>query len=1570
MGLNIAKILLRMDSKIAKALEVSRQELLDIGLRGNTLLNFNPRAHSLNIVDELSKEIYKILVEKQAPMSFLPLPKDLQKDEVQPSNLFPELFEEKGKPNRHTDNKLQTKLNQDQLDKKLLKINTEAETYYQEQGIDVLYIALGFLSWYDSENSDIERKAPLILIPVNLNRFSAQERFKLKYTEVDLGTNLTLKAKLKTDFTIELPEFDDVINIDDYFKEVNKVIKKQERWKIIENEINLGFFKFGKFQMYQDLDVKGWPEDKQPSDHPIIKSLFGDGFYDFKNENELQILDSDITPLLQSLENFHFIADADSSQTEAILKIKQGKNLVIQGPPGTGKSQTITNIIAELLSENKKILFVSEKMVALEVVKRRLDNCSIGDAVLELHSHKSNKKAVLEELKRTLELGEPKIKNREYQISQYKETQKKLDSYSDAIKEKILNSDLNFVKAVGCLIRYKSSIKDIEKIDLQIHSLENWSKEKYFNSIKLIEELVVYIEEYGVPNKNHFSESTITYFSPVDKSIIEECISLILNDFNETNKSVKKVLELIPLKCEFSILETNRLLTFIKHLKQRPDINEVDYSSDVWLKKGKEIKLLIEEGLELDKIYSEYSSIFIDEAFSFDLIGLRTTFLTKGSKWWNFLSSEYNKAKNTLRGLLNTKPQSNLKSIELIDSILKYQKLKKDIQRKDELGSTIFKGKWNGVDSNWKELQIIFNWLKELYDEIQNNKISYEIPNLLGELKKENVIIFGKEISNYITNLTSNLDLLYEKIEIKRDYKKINFSLLENQISNMQNNTHLLFEIARFNTIREKLINNDLGAIAGLGFSWSNKPLALLKLFQFNYYNSLVNFAYEEKEAIKYFDNISHLKTIKEFKKFDEELSYFAQESLTLRHYNNLPNINAPGEMALIRRETNKKKRHIPIRQLLLKAGNAIQQIKPVFMMSPMSVATFLKQGALEFDLVIFDEASQVKVVDALIPILRGKQIVVVGDSKQMPPTDFFSRTFENEENEDENLTGDIESVLGMFLVQGADESMLKWHYRSRHDSLINVSNQEFYDGRLMIFPSSGTDEKATGLRYNCIPNSIYERGTSRTNPIEAREVAKAVLKHAKYSPELTLGVVAFSTAQRDCIIMELERLRRLDATFEKFFSKTNLEDFFVKNLENVQGDERDIIFISIGYGKTAHRKVTGNFGPVNREGGERRLNVLITRARLGMEVFCNFSADDLETKSTTPFGVKALKSFLKYAETGVLENNKETGKETDSPFEDQVIRAIKQLGYDVEPQVGSAGFFIDIAVIDPVKKGKYILAVECDGASYHSSANARDRDRLRQNVLENMGWKFHRIWSTDWFRTQKKQVVILKEAIEKAILESKNKIESKELVEEGIYEIPRKEVKDIVLKKKKYQLLLQISNIDTSYDILYLSDEIVAKYILEIVSYEGAIHIKDAAKRITDSYYIGRVGNRIFSKITTGAEYGHRNMKFYFSNNIIYKDESKIVEIRDRSEVPNNLKHIEHIPKEEIQSAIIKTIEMAFSITEQEVISEALSMMGFNRATSKSSDIVNKEITNLLKGKSIAIMNEKLFIENEKSNN
>ena len=421
--------------------------------------------------------------------------------------------------------------------------------------------------------------------------------------------------------------------------------------------------------------------------------------------------------------------------------------------------------------------------------------------------------------------------------------------------------------------------------------------------------------------------------------------------------------------------------------------------------------------------------------------------------------------------------------------------------------------------------------------------------------------------------------------------------------------------------------------------------------------------------------------------------------------------------------------------------------------MSPLSIAKFVPPGAIHFDLVIFDEASQVRPVDALGAILRAGQAVVVGGSKQLPPTSFFDRmTDRDTDTEETTATADLESILGMFCASGAPERMLRWHYRSRHESLIAVSNHEFYDNRLVLFPSPDAQRKETGLRFHHEAGTCYERGVrKRFNAGEASVVADAVMEHAKQRPDLTLGVAAFSLSQARRIEDEVELRRRADPSTETFFACHPEEPFFVKNLENVQGDERDVVLISVGYGRMEGGHMPMNFGPLNQEGGERRLNVLITRARRRHEVHANFVADDLDLDRTNARGVEALKTFLKYAETGLLDVPKASGQEADSPFEEAVADALRARGHTVAHQVGSAGFFIDLAVVDARQRGRYLLGIECDGATYHSARSARDRDRLRQQVLEGLGWTIHRIWSTDWFMHRKRELERVEEAIRRA---------------------------------------------------------------------------------------------------------------------------------------------------------------------------------------------------------------------------
>jgi very-short-patch-repair endonuclease len=449
-------------------------------------------------------------------------------------------------------------------------------------------------------------------------------------------------------------------------------------------------------------------------------------------------------------------------------------------------------------------------------------------------------------------------------------------------------------------------------------------------------------------------------------------------------------------------------------------------------------------------------------------------------------------------------------------------------------------------------------------------------------------------------------------------------------------------------------------------------------------------------------------------------------------------------DLGLVTHEIKKQKRHIPIRQLVSRAGAALQAMKPCFMMGPLSVAQYLSPGKVRFDLIVMDEASQLKPEDAIGAIARGGQIVIVGDPKQLPPTNFFQR-LAMEEEEDPRPDGatvveESESILDVASTLYQPVRRLRWHYRSKHHSLIAFSNREFYQGDLVIFPSAYHESPDLGVKYHSIANGIFEQ---RRNPREAAAIVDAVLEHMQRRPQDSLGVVALNFEQRELIEELLDSRLRTDPSATAFQARmdTKNEPLFIKNLENVQGDERDVIFISGTYGPDARGNQYQRFGPINGQTGHRRLNVLFTRARKRTEVFSSLDPDRIQAEAGSSFGLRALKKYLTFAKTGILEAPDEGADQPTNDFERSVRNVLQEKGFDAVPQIGVAGFFVDLAVRHPTRSGSYLLGVECDGASYHSGRSARDRDRLRQEILENQGWKIHRIWSTDWFKSRNAEI-------------------------------------------------------------------------------------------------------------------------------------------------------------------------------------------------------------------------------------
>lgn len=519
--------------------------------------------------------------------------------------------------------------------------------------------------------------------------------------------------------------------------------------------------------------------------------------------------------------------------------------------------------------------------------------------------------------------------------------------------------------------------------------------------------------------------------------------------------------------------------------------------------------------------------------------------------------------------------------------------------------------------------------------------------------------------------------------------------------------------------------------------------------FEFSYRNWWLKRTIGDDPILRSFSSAVHEQKIREFRQADSKFQKLTEKYIAAKLSGQIPAasgavVGAESELGRLRRELQKQRGHIPVRQLVRTLPTLLPKLKPCLLMSPLSVSQYLDAGYAQFDLVVFDEASQIPVWDAVGVIARGKQLAVVGDPKQLPPTNFFNKSSDPDEaNAGEEQVEDLESILDECLGAGMNRLSLQWHYRSRHESLITFSNLTYYNSELVTFPSPVTDDIAVKFRR---VHGVYDRGATRTNRAEAEAIVAGIEEHYLNSKKnhLTLGVVTFNQTQQVLIETLLDERRRSNSALDRAIAGRANEALFIKNLENVQGDERDVIFFSITYGPDSSGKITMNFGPLNGEGGHRRLNVAISRAREAVVIYSTLMPEQIDLARVRAAGVRDLKHYLEFAIRGaraLAAQNTVTGLDPDSPFETAVIKLLRNAGWVVHPQVGCSGYRIDLAIVDPRAPGRYLVGIECDGRAYHSGATARDRDRLRQHVLESLGWRIYRIWSTDWWLNPEREV-------------------------------------------------------------------------------------------------------------------------------------------------------------------------------------------------------------------------------------
>lgn len=1547
-------------------LEQARKNLLELGLRNNFINSRDSTLRNVRVVEESSKEVFGILIEKELTMSFHPKGKDEDEIDREFGSLFKVESLDSVSDKNLTDSILQTLHSPTDLQKRLRNMEKLAKLSIEEKGANILFLSLGFVRWYESDNSETPRISPIILVPVTIYRNSINAPYKIKYTSDEIGVNISFLEKLRSEFGIKIksPEEISTSNILKVYKDLALELKTQPRWEVLENEIRLGLYSFSKFLMYRDLDESIWPNTSKPYNHPLLAGLLSkDGFTNSgadggNNYDELdQVSYSEIYHTLPS----------DSSQQEVIFSSRDGQNLVVQGPPGTGKSQTITNIISDYLARGKKILFVAEKLAALNVVSSKLKVLGLDDLLMEIHSHKSKKKDFINELGRTLQIDQPQIKiDLEEELTDYDKVRSILNRYSHSVNQEIEETGFTPYKAFGKVISIESKIKeDALQVDLDKVELSSYSDFK--RKKEIVDEISITLKKIG-----SFKDLSYSVLSPDNYTFyeaerfitdIEKTLVQLKDEIDSIDSHAEEFIKLIEVRSLSEVKKLENTLNFLKTLdSSTEELNfvQLDQNNTGLVDCLLELYPSIEKQKEKK---SGYHQLVFDKFWNDDIHSHHSILLEHTKKWYKFLFKEYRQSKATLKSYF--KPGT---SKITDDEILKLTFLKLEIE---ELESTISNKltpdlskvstkEFSSIDHDWETLMKSIRWYNSYTIGIKESIYLKGLLPFIEELNFDQIPDLNcSQLSAVFLNLQSQMSSAnYTELE---KLETLSFEYLIDLITRwIEQRESFVDYIQILNNIK-LLKKENLGWVYEILENWDRSDKYLSEVFEYNWARAIARKAFKDRKELQTFMLDKHVDTLDRFKIQEDRLLEINVFRILDNHFKNLPRTDVgSGNLGILLREISKKRNHKSIRSLIRDCGQLLLDIKPIFLMSPLSVSQFIESNSLEFDLVIFDEASQIKPVEAFGSILRGKRLMVVGDSKQLPPTSFFDLSIDDEEDESdiENdlKTSEVESILALAEAKLVPQKMLRWHYRSKHQSLISVSNREFYNSNLLVFPSSSSDYSELGFSYKQTTGTYYEPGKGgRVNRGEAKFIVQEIINHSIDFPNQSLGVVAFSQTQAKLIEDYLEQELKINPNpkAERFiYGFEEAEPFFVKNLENVQGDERDVILISVGYGFQESDKFSYSFGPIMKEGGERRLNVLFSRAKKRSIVYANFRGDDVDLSRTDSQGIRILKEYLNFAEKKEMRDSNNSYGNSESLFEEEVASLIIDSGFEIVQQVGSNGFRIDIGVKDPKSPGKFLLAVECDGASYHSSRTARDRDKSRQSILESLGWKFHRIWSTDWFLNRERQSQILIQKIKDEIDNELSEIDIHKEKEDSL--ISRVSVDIDIAPTNMYKKFEKIMNpVDELHTYFGISD-----LILEIVEFEQPIHKEVILTRVLELTGNKKAGSRIrdyFEKklrhLNTTSTFSGKKIQskkdVYYTNEEIIKPSIGGI-YRDRSELSRREFTMDFIPFIEIQNAILELVKSSYGITKDEILIESTRMFGFKKSTDEMKRVVEKEIVTL----------------------
>lgn len=1230
-----------------------------------------------------------------------------------------------------------------QLESRLIELYRQVKNDFAEGGANTLFLAVGFLRWKKKPEDERVYRAPLLLVPVKLERRSAGSRFTLRFHEDEPRFNATLLQFLERDFDLRLPQFAGDLPVDDNGIDVPRLLEAMRQavrdvpGMEVVDEAALSTFSFAKFLMWKDL-VERTDALRQ---NRVVRHLIDNPEQAFDTGGAGPFLDERELDRVYAPADIVSLLPADSSQTAASLAAAEGRDFVIVGPPGTGKSQTIANMIANCLAAGKTVLFVAEKTAALDVVYRRLREHGLGEHCIELHSSKADRRRFLRQLKASWEHGGKADPSEWVAVNERLRVRRdQLNAYAEALHKRYPNGWTPY-RALGVALKAPDGLapefdwaeRDCHD-DATYHELETVAADlgRVFGSVERAPALeLVDLEEWSAARQQTLLSHARSYGEAAER--LDASMTAFLSSLSLAGAV-------------------------------RPPIGPLSELAAALVEgAGRDIRIAFDRDLancrgwldDLEQTIGSYrdaerglAAVYeVSAVRDVDADALERQRRQADAAFWPFSVFGRRKVRKLLQGYAAGGVATPHTDLPLL------RRMKEALAAIDQ---SPLRGKPLKIDGLASDIA----GARDALARASRLRAAMRLPGLDAEQIKTLVRTLAAGLNEPAADhaATPAADALIVACEAMRkagqrfaesagrpfDMRADAADLpgLCARLRALAEARDLLRDWAVWCEVRNRAVRCGLPALVSLVERGEVAPHLTGEAFQLGYARWWLPRALDGDAVLRNFRRFQHENAIQEFRDIDDLVRSHATRRVIGALEHGLPppqGVPRNSELGLLRHQMELQRPSQSIRDMIGRMPQTFPKLAPCMLMSPLSIAQYLPPNQALFDVVIFDEASQITTWDAVGAIARARQTIIVGDPKQLPPTNFFGRN--EDEDEVEELERDLESILDEAKAAGIPTRDLRWHYRSRSESLIAFSNQHYYGNRLVTFPSPAIDDQAVRLRK--IPNGVYDRGRSRTNRVEAEAVAAEAVSRMKRWLRLpekerpTLGVITFNIQQQSLILDLLDAARTADPDLEWFFSEDRVEPTIVRNLENVQGDERDVILFSITFWKDAAGKLTMDFGALNRDGGERRLNVAVTRARQELIVFSGFTADQIEPSRSRHVAVQHLKTFLDYAERGAVAlaaQDKGSVGGFDSPFEEAVAMQLERRGWIVVPQVGISGFRIDLGVRHPDLAGAYLAGVECDGARYHQSATARDRDKVREQVLRGLGWNILRVWSTDWW--------------------------------------------------------------------------------------------------------------------------------------------------------------------------------------------------------------------------------------------